>query len=274
VHSALLSSMELSSRQDSLFQRIRDEGATLLPELASVLHEQTLQAAFLLDAIILCCDSKPLSEHHCALLSELIDFIGLKPRTVETVVDLALLVLGLQHDKTIATSFDYQKTRHWIPFYYRKLTTERLVSETISGYWYVDEPLIVHSKWAFKNAIVQFKNMASIITHASGETSIVASELSQPLLSFTHPKGHFLVIDSQFNGIYPEEGKHTAVALKGDYSMSHCEFRNVRFNTVNARSVLLDTVPAVIESCEFVACGNKHLHGGAIAAFRRAMERN
>jgi GTP-binding protein EngB required for normal cell division len=274
MHSVLLSSMDLNTRQDSLFQRIRNDGATLLSELASVLSEQALPAAFLLDAIIICCNTTPLSEHHYALLSELIDFIGLEPQTVETVVDLALLVFGQHHDKTIDTSFDYQKTRHWIPFFYRKLTAERLVSKSIAGYWYVDEPLIVNSKWMLKNAVIQFRNQASILTHARGETSIVASKLSQPLLSFTHPKGHFLVIDSQLHGLYPEEGKYTSIVLKGGNEMSHCTFRNVRFNTVNARAVLLDTVPAVIDSCEFVACGNRYLHGGAIAAFSRPRDRD
>ena len=97
-----------------------------------------------------------------------------------------MLVLGQHHDKTIDTSFDYQKTRHWIPFYSRKLTAERLVSETITGYWYVDDVIHSNSRIKMDNAIIEFREPGALIVSAidgKDSVNIISCSMLSPRLN-------------------------------------------------------------------------------------------
>lgn len=274
----LLAALDLPDTQARLFEQAPDTSRDVLGECARLFGEHGLVLSFLVDAAVLLRLAGPLPAEQQQLLCELADLFNMPPADLALVADLAAIVLGMEPAQDVPPQFDYAIVNVWGDYLYRPLTVQRLTAGPLSGRWKVTAPMKLDTGWELDDAWIRFEADGRIDTKTDeiAQVRVVGCKLENPVMTI----GENLIVnmlDSEIKGDYAESAKITAITLgvekgqakKKDYD-DKCisRFSNLKVSTKNARSFLIANFPVAFANCHFIHCGNPHLIGGAIAAYR------
>ncbi|MDD4913913.1 MAG: hypothetical protein PHW13_02590 [Methylococcales bacterium] len=264
VFSMLLEAMGLANRQAALFERVKNLTAANLSESRRLIAEHGLAQIFLLDTFILLRLEQPLTDDDLRLGAELADLLQVDSKTLSALVTLALHVLGIKKPQAFSDILDPLDCPHWHEFICEKLTVAKLKGGIASGLWWLDQAIETDTGWSLENLTLFFTEAGRLSTDtiADAKVSIKGCRLINPVMAFKSQTLKFDMQDSQVEGRYPEPARLTAFQFD---RLETVIFKNTHFTTRDARSVRAGNTPIAFEQCQFTACGNPLLVGGALA---------
>ncbi len=182
------------------------------------------------------------------------------------------MVLGHAASGAMFENFDdVQEFVVWKDFVGTELTAARLAKGVDGGVWRVSSPLAMTSGWSLTNCTVLFSREGSIATTGNGsgkdgiKVEIDNCRLDAPVMSFKSIANVTLKNDTVVKGRYVETDQMTAITV---YETEAAVFNGCTFSTVDARALWISHTPTIVQKCEFRACGNASLVGGAMAVRR------
>jgi len=141
------------------------------------------------------------------------------------------------------------------------LTAAALRQGLQGGLWIVDADLDVHFCWQAKDAVLVFRNGATLNTFAEeGEIKLEGCRLVDAALTFQGKNSVITLERCDWQGNYAQEAKRTALVSVGQaLTVSACAF-----STQNARAIWVNNCRLTLTDSRFTRCGHKGLNGGAV----------
>lgn len=275
----LLDALKLGDIRGRLFEQARELEPAPLLEAARLIREAGFAHHLVVDALVLQRLDAPLSDEAARLVSELAAFLGLDEDQLATRAEDAAEILGLNAIEESSTNSEANKktddgesaedisaedppklAKLWPAYLSRPLTAEALRTGLQGGLWMLDANLDVDFPWQANDAILHFRNGATLNTFAKeGEIKLTDCRLINAVLDF---QGACCIILERCNwqGDYDPAAKRTALNSIGQaLTVTDCQF-SIR----NARAIATQNNKLALTGCRFVYCGHAELGGGAV----------
>lgn len=264
----LLDALQLGDIRGALFDQARELAPEPLLEAARVIREAGFAAHLLLDVLVLLRLDAPLDDESVRLVGELAAFLGLDSEESAIRATDAVQILGL--DNSVQTAAGEAVTdmfnqanllaRYWPGKLSQKLTTEALRAGLQGGLWLLDNDLAVDFPWQASDAILLFRNGATLNTFAKeGEINLNNCQLLDAAMSF-QGACRIVLQSCDWQGDYDPQARRTAIDSQGQRLTA----KNCKFSTRNARTININEARLDLQNCSFTRCGNLLLDGGAI----------
>lgn len=271
----LLDALKLGDIRGQLFEQARNLEPEPLLEGARLIREAGFAHHLVVDALILLRLDAPLGDESTRLAGELATFLGLDEAELTTRVQDTVDILGLnmatKEHKEGAEANEDDVTEGstepssllaelWPSRLSQPLNKQALRSGLQGGLWLVDADLSVDFPWQASDAILLFRNGATLNTFAKeGEVKLADCRLADAVLDF---QGTCAVTLNRCNwqGYYDPAAKRTALNSIGQQlTVTKCQF-----STCNARAIALRDSVLTMTGTRFSRCGHAELYGGAI----------
>lgn len=284
----LLDALNLGDIRGPLFEQARELTPEPLLEAARLIREVGFAHHLVLDALVLLRLDAPLGDEAARLAGELSTFLGLDEAELATRARDAVDILGLNTKTEEGTPSDASKVGDndgaegaaaerppslaalWPSRLSQPLTAEALRNGLQGGLWWLDTNLDVDFPWQANDAILIFRNGATLNTFAKkGEVKLTGCRLVDAALDFQGACSITLE-RCDWQGDYDPAAERTALNSIGQaLTVTDCEF-----STRNARAIAVQDNGLTLTGSRFTRCGHAELDGGAIwhSDHRRAIE--
>lgn len=279
----LLDALKLGDIRGPLFEQARELTPEPLLEAARLIREAGFAHHLVLDVLVLLRLDAPLGDESARLAGELAAFLGLDEAELATRARDAVDILGL---KTKTEEGDHSNSGKegdsdgaedaaecpallaelWPGRLSQPLTAEALRSGLQGGLWLLDANLDVGFPWQANDAILVFRNGATLNTFAKeGEIKLTGCRLVDAALDFQGACSITLE-RCDWQGDYDLATARTALNSKGQaLIITHCQF-----STRNARAIAIQNNSLTLTESRFTRCGHTELDGGAVWLYSQA----
>ena len=272
----LLDALKLGDIRGTLFEQARALEAETLLEAARLIREAGLAHHLVVDVLVLLRLDAPLSDEAARLVGELAAFLALDANQLATRAQDAAEILGLnqrpkaeeeggtdvgENEGEGAEPLPLQ-AELWPGRLRQPLTAAALRQGLQGGLWIVDADLDVHFCWQAKDAVLVFRNGATLntTTFEKGEIKLEGCRLLDAALSFQGKNSVITLERCDWQGNYAQEAKRTALVSVGQaLTVSACAF-----STQHARAIWVKDHRLTLTDSRFTRCGHKGLDGGAV----------
>lgn len=262
----LLDALKLGDLRGTLFEQARDLTPEPLLEAARLIREAGFAHHLVLDALVLLRLDAPLGDEAARLVGELAAFFGLDESQLTTRAADAFEILGLDGGEYRTDAEDTDAPRPlllaeiWPGRLRQPLTREVLRSGLQGGLWLLDANLDVDFPWQAHDALLFFKNGATLNTFAKeGEVKLAGCRLFNAVLDFQGACSIALE-RCDWQGNYDPAAKRTALHSNSQaLTVTDCTF-----STRNAQTLAVIKANLEVNGCSFFSCGNPEVNGGAI----------
>jgi hypothetical protein len=273
----LLDALKLGDIRGLLFEQARNLEPEPLLEGARLIREAGFAHHLVVDALVLLRLDAPLGNEATRLAGELATFLGLDEAELTTRVRDTVDILGLNLAKKEFKDGDADVNEEgriaegsskplspiaelWPSRLSQRLTEQALRSGLQGGLWLVDADLSVDFPWQASDAILLFRNGATLNTFAKeGEVKLADCRLVDAVLDF-QGKSRITLVRCNWQGDYDPAAKRTALNSVGQgLSVANCQF-----STRNARAIAVWDNTLTLTGTRFSSCGHVQLYGGAI----------
>ena len=262
----LLDALKLGDLRGTLFEQARELTPEPLLEAARLIREAGFAHHLVLDALVLLRLDAPLGDEAARLAGELAAFCGLDEHQLATRAADAFEILGLDKAENSTDAEDPDAPRPlllaeiWPNRLRQPLTREALRSGLQGGLWLLDANLDVDFPWQANDALLIFKNGATLNTFAKeGEIKITGCRLVSAVLDFQGACSIALE-RCDWQGNYDPEAKRTVLHSDGQSLM----VADCNFSTRNARVICVKNNNLILKKNYFTHCGHAEIRGGAI----------
>lgn len=274
----LLDALKLGDIRGPLFEQARELEPEPLLEAARLIREAGFAHHLVLDALVLLRLDAPLGEEATRLAGELAAFLGLDEAELATRARDAVDILGLNtkmeggdhsdagkeadsNGVEDAAEYPVLLAELWPGRLSQQLTTEALRNGLQGGLWLLETNLDVDFPWQANDAILVFRNGATLNTFAKeGEIKLTDCRLIDAALDFQGACSITLE-RCDWQGDYDPTAKRTALNSIGQaLTVTDCEF-----STRNARAIAVQNNVLTLTGSRFTRCGHAELDGGAIS---------
>lgn len=262
----LLDALKLGDLRGTLFEQARELTPEPLLEAARLIREAGFAHHLVLDALVLLRLDAPLGDEAARLAGELAAFCGLDENQLATRAADAFEILGLDgvEDSTDAEDPDAPRplllAEIWPNRLRQPLTREALRCGLQGGMWLLDTNLDVDFPWQADNALLFFKNGATLNTFAKeGEIKLADCRLVDAALDFQGTCSIALE-RCDWQGDYDPAAKRTALRSNGQaLTVTNCTF-----STRNAQTIAVQNSNLTVTGSRFIRCGHGEMNGGAL----------
>lgn len=274
----LLDALKLGDIRASLFEQARELSPDLLIEAARLIREAGFAQHLVLDALVLLRLDAPLNEEVTRLAGELASFLGLDEGQLATRAKDAAEILGLNALPPEGSPTSATKTWNgeveapsataerqpsladsWPAQLRQPLTAEALQKGLNGGVWVLESDLIVHEPWQAEDAVLFFRNGASLTSFTNNNICLSGCRLFDPVMN-CRGMGEIKLDRCEIWGNYDPADKRTVLKLnKGILTIT-----NSRFSTRNAQTIAVQDGNFTVRGSRFTCCGHVELDGGAI----------
>jgi hypothetical protein len=273
----LLDALKLGDMRGPLFEQARELEPETLLEAARLIREAGFAHHLVVDTLVLLRLDAPLGDEAARLVGELAAFLGLDESGLATRAQDAGDILGLNPSletekegcadlsgKEEAAGDDVEapslQAELWPGRLSQPLTAAALRKGLQGGLWLLDANLDVGFPWQANDAILFFRNGATLNTFAKeGQIKLADCRLVDAALAF---QGACSVTLERcvWRGNYAPEAECTALNSNGPALNVHdCEF-----STRNARAIAALGNELTLTESRFTHCGHEGLNGGAV----------
>ncbi len=262
----LLDALKLGDLRGTLFEQARELTPEPLLEAARLIREAGFAHHLVLDALVLLRLDAPLGDEAARLAGELAAFCGLDENQLATRAADAFEILGLDgvEDSTDAEDPDAPRplllAEIWPNRLRQPLTREALRSGLQGGLWLLDANLDVDFPWQANDALLFFKNGATLNTFAKeGEIKLTDCCLVDAVLDFQGACSITLE-RCDWQGDYDNASKRIALRSNGQaLTVTNCTF-----STRNAQTIAVQNANLTVMESRFIRCGHAEMNGGAL----------
>lgn len=274
----LLDALKLGDIRALLFEQARELSPHLLIEAASLVREAGFAQHLVLDALVLLRLDAPLNEEVTRLAGELASFLGLDEGQLATRAKDAAEILGLnaiphEESPTSATktwngeveapsaTAERQPSLadFWPAQLSQPLTAEALQKGLNGGVWVLESDLVVHEPWQAEDAVLFFRNGATLTSLTNNNIYLSGCRLFVPVM-ICPGAGEVKLDRCEIWGNYNPADKRTALKL----NMGKLTVMNSRFSTRNAQTIAVQDGSFTVQGSSFTCCGHVELDGGAL----------
>jgi len=273
----LLDALKLGDIRGQLFEQARNLEPEPLLEGARLIREAGFAHHLVVDALVLLRLDAPLGDEAIRLAGELATFLGLDEAELTTRVRDTVDILGLNLAKKECKDGGADVNEEgkvaegsskplsliaelWPSCLSQRLTEQALRSGLQGGLWLVDADLSVDFPWQASDAILLFRNGATLNTFAKeGEVNLTDCRLVDAALDF-QGASRITLLRCNWQGDYDPAAKRTALNSVGQRLI----VTNCQFSTRNARAIAVRDNALALDGCHFSRCGHAELFGGAI----------
>ena len=271
----LLDALKLGDIRGTLFEQARALEAETLLEAARLIREAGLAHHLVVDALVLLRLDAPLGDEAARLVGELAAFLDLDANQLATRAQDAAIILGLNlrpkaeeeggadvgENEGEGAEPSPSQAELWPGRLSQPLTAAALRNGLQGGLWIVDADLAVHFRWQAKDAVLVFRNGATLSTFAEGgEIKLEGCRLLDAALTFQGKNSSITLERCDWRGNYAPEAKRTALHSIGQaLTVSACTF-----STLNARAIWVQDHSLTLTDSRFTRCGHGGLDGGAV----------
>ena len=273
----LLDALKLGDIRGPLFEQTRELEPETLLEAARLIREAGFAHHLVVDTLVLLRLDAPLGDEAARLVGELAAFLGLDESGLATRVQDAADILGLnlslktEEEGCADVSGKGEGAGDgvepppllaelWPGRLSQALTAAALRNGLQGGLWLLDANLDVDFPWQANDAILVFRNGATLNTFAKkGEIKLADCRLVDAALAFQGACSITLE-RCDWRGNYAPEAKRTALNSTGQaLNVYDCEF-----STRNARAIAVQNNKLTLTGIRFTHCGHEELDGGAV----------
>ncbi len=262
----LLDALKLGDLRGTLFEQARELTPEPLLEAARLIREAGFAHHLVLDALVLLRLDAPLGDEAARLAGELAAFCGLDENQLATRAADAFEILGLEKAENSTDAEDPDAPRPlllaeiWPSSLRQPLTREALHSGLQGGLWLLDANLDVDFPWQADDALLFFKNGATLNTFAKeGEVKITDCRLVDAVLDFQGACS-ITIERCDWQGDYDAAEKRTVLNSNGQA----LAITDSSFSTSNARTIMVQNAKLTMTGSRFIHCGHAELNGGAV----------
>lgn len=262
----LLDALKLGDLRGTLFEQARDLTPEPLLEAARLIRDAGFAHHLVLDALVLLRLDAPLGDEAARLAGELAAFCGLDEHQLATRAADAFEILGLDKAENSTDAEDPDAPRPlllaeiWPNRLRQPLTREALRSGLQGGLWLLDANLDVDFPWQADDALLFFKNGATLNTFAKeGEVKITDCRLVDAVLDFQGACS-ITIERCDWQGDYDAAEKRTVLNSNGQA----LAITDSSFSTSNARTIMVQNAKLTMTGSRFIHCGHAELNGGAV----------
>ncbi|MCW2313544.1 right-handed parallel beta-helix repeat-containing protein [Rhodoferax antarcticus] len=279
----LLDALKLGDMRGQLFDQARELAPELLLEAVRLVREAGFAQHLVVDALVLLRLDAPLNDETARLAGELANFLGLDEaalvmRAMDTSDILGLGATEVAHSQSEAKNTDdddedadegaeqpptlqpVQLAELWPAQLRQPLTAPALRAGLQGGLWMLDANLDVDFPWQANDAILFFRNGATLNTFAKeGAVKLTGCRLVDTVLDF-QGACTITLTRCDWQGNYNPAAKRTALTSNGQaLTVTDCQF-----STRNARAILVANNALVLTGSRFTRCGHAEMNGGAV----------
>ena len=278
----LLDSLKLGDIRGQLFDQARELAPELLLEAARLVREAGFSHHLVVDALVLLRLDAPLGDETARLAGELANFLGLDDAALVMRATDTSDILGLGITDAVQSQLDAENTDDdeeadeeaeqpptlrplqlselWPAHLRQPLTAQALRASLQGGLWLLDTNLDVDFPWQANDAILFFRNGATLNTFAKqGAVKLNGCRLVDAVLDFQGACSIDLT-SCDWQGNYDQAAKCTALTSNGQaLTVTDCQF-----STRHARAISVRNATISLTTSAFIFCGNSYLNGGAV----------
>lgn len=278
----LLDALKLGDIRGQLFDQARELAPEGLLEAARLIREAGFAHHLVVDVLVLLRLDAPLNDEAARLAGELANFLGLDEATLVMRATDASDILGLgateaAHSPSEAENTDddeaadegakqaptlrpVQLAELWPAQLRQPLTAQALRAGVQGGLWMLDANLDVDFPWQATDAILFFRNGATLNTFAKeGAVKLTGCRLVDTVLDF-QGACTITLIRCDWQGNYDPASKRTALTSNGQaLTVTDCQF-----STRHARAISVKNNTLSLTGSRFTHCGHVEMDGGAV----------
>ena len=269
----LLDALKLGDIRGTLFEQARALEAETLLEAARLIREAGLAHHLVVDVLVLLRLDAPLSDEAARLVGELAAFLALDANQLATRAQDAAEILGLnlrpKAEEEGGTDVGENEGEGaeppplhelWPGRLRQPLTAAALRQGLQGGLWIVDADLAVHFCWQAKDAVLVFRNGATLNTFAEeGKIKLEGCRLVDAVLTFQGKNSVITLERCDWQGNYATPQRTALVSVGQALTVSACAF-----STQHARAILVEGCRLTLTDSRFTRCGYGILDGGAV----------
>ena len=275
----LLDALKLGDIRGPLFEQARELTPEPLLEAARLIREAGFAHHLVLDVLVLLRLDAPLGDEAVRLVDELAAFLGIDEAELATRARDAVDILGLNTTEWEGEHSDASKegdcdsakeaaqstlsmAEVWPSWLSEPLTTKALRGGLQGGLWVLDANLEVDFPWQANDAVLIFRNGATLKTYAPrGEVRLIDCRLGDAVLEFRGVDVSTTLERCDWRGNYDPAFKRTALLSIGNGRLS---VTDCQFSTRNARTIYISGDIFTLMKTIFTRCGHEKISGGAI----------
>ncbi|CBL44888.1 Hypothetical protein HDN1F_13050 [gamma proteobacterium HdN1] len=251
----LFDALELDDIRGVALEQARALASETLAEAVRLIRDAGFAEHFIRDALVLLRIDGPLDDDATRLISELASSLHL---------DETVLAMRAQDAAGILDICDDESSNYlaalWPACLSRPITAAALQNGLQGGVWLLDADLDVDFPWQANDAILVFRNGATLNTFVKKqEISLADCWLINASLT-CRGGGSIALEQCNWYGDYDPVAKHTAL----DSQSRMLTITNCKFITRNARAILVQDNKLRLTDSRFNYCGHEKLDGGAV----------
>lgn len=267
----LLDALKLGDIRGPLFEQARELLPDQLLEAARLIREAGFAHHLVVDVLVLLRLDAPLGDEVTRVAGELASFLGLDEIALAQRVANAVDILGLNSPLGTYSERENQGAEDaahgspllvelWPGLLSQPLTADALRAGLQDGLWLLDANLDVDFPWQANNAVLVFRNGATLNTFAKeGDVTLIDCRLNNAALDF-QGACKITVERCDWTGSY-DPAEHRSVLKSNGQALI---VRECQFSTRNARAILVENNALTLTGSHFTRCGHAELNGGAV----------
>lgn len=276
----LLDALKLGDIRGELFEQARAPEPAPLLEAARLIRETGFAHHLMVDTLVLLRLDAPLGDEAARLAGELAAFLGLDESALATRAGDASEILGLDANENGSVNSgadkdaggdddedDFSAAKHplsladlWPSRLRQPLTADALRSGLQSGLWLLDANLDVDFPWQANDAILVFRNSATLNIFAKkGVIKMSGCRLVDAAFDI-HGACNIVLERCNWQGDYDPVAKRTTLNSIGQA----LTVTDSQFSTRNARAIAVQNNDLNLTGSRFTRCGHAELDGGAV----------
>ncbi len=267
----LLDALKLGDIRGPLFEQARELLPEQLLEAARLIREAGFAHHLVVDVLVLLRLDAPLGDEVMRVAGELASFLGLDEIALAQRVANAVDILGLNSPTGTQSEREdpgAEDAAHgspllaelWPGLLSQPLTADALRAGLQGGLWLLDANLDVDFPWQANNAVLVFRNGATLNTFAKeGDITLIECRLNNAALDF-QGACKITVERCDWKGSYDPAERRSVLKSNGQALI----VRECHFSTRNARAILVENNALTLTGSRFTRCGHAELNGGAV----------
>ncbi len=253
----LLNALKLGNVRAPLLEQARTLTLKRLFEAVRLIRQAGYAQHLVVDALVLLRLHPQRTTEAVGTVGELSAFLGLDATALAARADDAAGILDphAAKDRKGAVLAEL-----WPSCLSQPLTAAAVRGGLQGGLWWLDADLAVDGPWQADNAVLVFRNGATLKTVAEqGAVALTACRLADAALAF-EGKCSITLKGCTWQGDYDPAAQRTALQTTGQaLTVSDC-----RFATRQARAICVQNAALTLTASHFTQCGHAALDGGAV----------